>query len=160
MTHDEFIALLDEPAVVAAIRAAEARSTGEIRVLVAHEVVGDALAEARQRFARLGMTRTAARNGVLLLVAPCSRAFAVVGDEGIQARGGDALWSRATTVLGDHFRRGEWTSGVVSAIALIGDALARHFPRDASASDQNELPDALLRDHPQDHTASDDSPKS
>lgn len=148
MTHDEFIKLLDEPAVIAAIRDAESRSNGEIRVMIAHESVQDALAEAKSRFTDLGMTRTAARNGVLLLVAPCSRSFAVVGDEGIQSKGGDALWSLATAALGDHFRRGEWTSGITGAIRLIGEELARHFPRDVSASNPNELPDTLLRDPP------------
>ena len=144
MTHDEFNALLDEPAIVGAIREAEARSTGEIRVLVTHVEVDDPMAEARRRFASLGMEKTAQRNGVLILIAPKSRTFAILGDAGIHACGGDALWAGVAAGLAEAFRAGRWTEGLVKAIRLVGDELARHFPR--TAADVNELPDALLRD--------------
>lgn len=146
MTHDEFNALLDEPAVVGAIREAEAQSTGEIRVLVTHLAVDDPMAEARRRFAALGMEKTAARNGVLVFIAPKSRTFAILGDSGIHGCGGDALWAGAAAVMGEAFRAERWTDGVVGAIRRVGEALARHFPR-TGADDVNELPDAIARDH-------------
>jgi uncharacterized membrane protein len=145
MTHDEFNALLDEPAIVAAIREAEARSTGEVRVLVTHRPVPDPLAEARRRFAALGMERTAQRNGVLLFIAPKSRTFAILGDTGIHRHGGDELWGGVAGAMGTAFRNGEWTEGLVRAIRMIGGELARHFPK-TDEPGVNELPDAILRD--------------
>jgi uncharacterized membrane protein len=145
MTHDEFNALLDEPAIVNAIREAEARGTGEVRVLVTHQAVADPLTEARRRFASLGMEKTAQRNGVLIFIAPKSRTFAILGDTGIHERGGQDLWNGVAGALGEGFRAGRWTDALEQAIRLVGDELARHFPR-TSAADVNELPDAILRD--------------
>jgi uncharacterized membrane protein len=147
MTHDEFNALLDEPAIVGAIREAEARSTGEVRVLVTHLEVEDALAEARRRFAALGMEQTGQRNAVLIFIAPKSRTFAVLGDTGIHQHGGELMWAQVAHGLGVAFRAGRWTEGLVQAIREVGDELARFFPR-GPGDDVNELPDAVLRDPP------------
>ena len=144
MTHDEFNALLDEPAIVTAIREAELRSTGEVRVLITHRAVPKPLVEARRRFESMGMEKTAQRNGVLIFIAPKTRTFAIVGDTGIHAQGGDGLWTAVAGEMGASFRAGEWTEGLVRAIGRVGDVLARHFPR--SGEDLNELPDAILRD--------------
>ena len=78
MKPDDFVKGLDGVRIVAAIREAEDRSRGEIRVHVAEGPVDDARAAAQADFERLGMTATAERNGVLILVAPESQAFAVV----------------------------------------------------------------------------------
>jgi uncharacterized membrane protein len=145
MTHDEFNALLDEPTIVGAIREAEATSTGEVRVLVTHLSVAHALPEARRRFASLGMEKTSQRNGVLIFIAPKSRTFAILGDTGIHARGGDALWEAVAAEMGEAFRVGQWTDGLVRAIKRVGEELARHFPRGAD-TDVNELPDDVLRE--------------
>jgi uncharacterized membrane protein len=82
---------------------------------------------------------------VLLFIAPKSRTFAIVGDIGIHARGGQELWAGVAGALSEAFRAGRWTEGLVEAIRLVGDELARHFPR-TGAGDVNELPDAILRD--------------
>ena len=145
MTHDELNTLLDEAAIVRAIREAEERTSGEIRVLVLLRAVEDPLAEARRRFADMGMEGTACRNGVLLLIAPESRNFAILGDEGIHRCGGEALWSGVAAALTDDFRAERWTAGVVGAVARVGEALARHFPSRGEA-DTNELPDIVVRD--------------
>ena len=81
--HDAFLAAIDDERIVAAIRSAESRSRGEIRVHVAEGLVSDPRRAAEADFARLGMAATAERNGVLILVAPESQSFAVIGDEGI-----------------------------------------------------------------------------
>ena len=86
MKQDAFLGAIDDARIVSAIQAAEARSRGEIRVHVAQGVIPDARRAAETDFARLGMTATAERNGVLILVAPESQSFAVVGDLGIDER--------------------------------------------------------------------------
>ena len=105
MRQDEFLAAIDEPRIVAAIRAAEARSRGEIRVHVAEGGVSDPRRAAEADFERLGMAATAERNGVLILVAPESQSFAVIGDRGIDERLPPGFWDELAASLRDARRR-------------------------------------------------------
>jgi uncharacterized membrane protein len=125
--------------VVAAIRAAEQRTSGEIRVVISRSAADDPVAAAQKQFERLGMTRTAARNGVLIFVAPRSRTFAVIGDRGVHEKCGDNFWRELTMVMSEHFQRGQFTAGLVFGIQRAGALLAEHFAR--QPGDQNELPD-------------------
>jgi len=132
---------IDHERVVAAIAAAESRTSGEIRVLVARKKAADAVTAARGHFERLGMTRTAARNGVLIFVAPRSRTFAVIGDTAIHEKCGDAFWRLLAAAMELHFKRGEFTEGLVHGIERAGALLAEHFPR--QPDDKNELSDEI-----------------
>jgi uncharacterized membrane protein len=127
--------------VVAAIGAAEQRTSGEIRVLVAKQPAPDPIRAAQEQFARLGMTQTAARNGVLIYVAPASRTFAVIGDTGVHEKCGDLFWTELAAAMSDHFKRGDFTAGLVLGVDRAGALLAEHFPR--SPDDRNELPDQV-----------------
>ena len=135
---------IDEPRVVAAIAAAEQRTSGEIRVLVARQPAPDPVAAAQKHFERLGMTRTAARNGVLIFIAPASRTFAVIGDTGIHEKCGDAFWRDLADAMTERFRSGEFTDGLVLGIERAAALLVAHFPR--QPDDRDELPDAIERD--------------
>lgn len=132
---------IDHDRVVAAIGAAEGKTSGEIRVLLARRKADDPVAAAQAHFERLGMTRTAARNGVLIFLAPRSRTFAVIGDTAIHEKCGDAFWTELATAMTEHFKRGDFTAGLVHGIDRAGALLAEHFPR--SADDVNELPDTI-----------------
>lgn len=143
MKAREFVKALDDQQIVSAIRDAEGRSRGEIRVHVAEGPVPDAQAAAQADFPRLGMRETAERNGVLILVAPESQTFAVVGDQGIDQRCPEGFWSAVVDTMRGHFREGRFDEGIVEAVHLVGDELARHFPRRPGETDRNELPDAI-----------------
>lgn len=132
---------IDEARVLAAIAAAEQRTSGEIRVVIAREKTSDPVAGARQQFDRLGMAGTAARNGVLIYLAPRSHAYAVIGDRGIHEKCGDDFWQRIAHAMSDAFKRGDFTAGIVLAIERAGEALSTHFPR--LPDDRNELPDTI-----------------
>lgn len=136
---------LDHERIVAAIRGAEQRTSGEIRVVVAQQSTEDPVGLARREFERLGMTATAARNGVLILLAPASRSFAVIGDTGVHEKCGAAFWDALAGAMRDHFQRGDFTAGVVLAIERAGELLATHFPR--SPDDRNELSDRIEETH-------------
>jgi uncharacterized membrane protein len=145
MKPGSFLGRLDHDRIVASIRAAEARSRGEIRVHVGRKAVEDPQRAAAALFEKLGMHATGERNGVLLLVAPASQRFAVVGDLGIHEKMGAGFWADVAAAMEEDFREGRFTEGIVKGVARAGDALATHFPR-TGAPDANELPDAVSED--------------
>jgi uncharacterized membrane protein len=144
MKVHEFINRLDESAIVAEIAAAEQKTSGEIRVFISRRTPEDALARARQRFEKLGMTRTRHRNAVLIYFAPRVRKFAVVGDAGIHEKCGAAFWEETVAEIGQHMHAERFTEAVQHAVRKVGALLARHFP--AEPGDANELPNNLLHD--------------
>jgi uncharacterized membrane protein len=145
MKPDAFVAALDDERIVAAIREAEARSRGEIRVHVAEREVTDPRTEAAVVFERLGMADTAERTGVLLFVAPESQSITVIGDREAHERCGDAFWEAVVRSVREEFRSGRFTEGIVGAVRTIAAELERHFPRRPGETDRNELPDSVSR---------------
>jgi uncharacterized membrane protein len=131
---------VDIERVKAAIAAAERAASGEIRVSVSRFFWGSVRRAAENAFVRLGMTRTKDRNGVLFFIVPVRKKFTVLGDEGIHAKVGQEFWDCLAGLMSGHFRKGEFTEGLVTAIEEAGRQLAAHFPRDR-AIDINELAD-------------------
>ena len=132
--------------MVAAIGAAERRTSGEIRVHLEHRCPGgDPLARGRRVFERLGMTATEARNGVLIYVATGDRLFAVLGDRGIDEIVEDGFWDDVTAAMGERFRDDDFAGGLEEGILRISAKLAERFPY-AGAADANELPDEISRE--------------
>jgi len=131
---------VDEARVKAAILAAERASSGEIRVSIASFFWGDVEKVARKAFVRLGMDRTAQRNGVLIFLVPSRKRFVVLGDDGIHAKVGQDFWDDLVGSLSEHFKRAEFTEGLVAGITRVGERLAEHFPW-AGDRDRNELSD-------------------
>ncbi len=131
----------EEAEIVAAIRRFELRTSGEIRVHVEHRLRRPPEDEAVRVFGSLSMQHTAERNGVLFLLAPGQRAFAVYGDEGIDAVTPDDFWTRTCEAMQPHFAAGEFVTGLTTGITIAGEAMATYFPyRDG---DVNELPDDI-----------------
>jgi uncharacterized membrane protein len=145
MKPKAFLGQLDHERIVAAIREAEGRSRGEVRVHVSSQKVDDPQKAARAQFEKLGMTETAERNGVLIYVAPASQNFAVIGDRGIDEHCGPAFWTAVAEAMQDDFRHGRFTDGLVKGVARTGQALAEKFPRTETA-DRNELADDVSED--------------
>lgn len=133
--------VIDEPRVIAAIGAAEQRTSGEIRVFLSRDEAPDPVSAAQKQFERLGMTQTAARNGVLIFLAPRSHTFAVIGDTGVHEKCGDAFWRELAAAMTAQFQRGDFTGGLVLGIERAGALLGAHFPR--QPDDRNELPDRI-----------------
>ena len=142
MTHKEFIASLDQARIVSAIGAAEQRTSGEIRIHIQPKILGADLRDLAERtFERLGMTKTALRNGVLLFVASEDRQFVILGDNGIDEKVPAGFWDDIAAKLTIRFKDGEFTDGIVDAIGAIGEHLATFFPR--ATDDVNELSDDI-----------------
>lgn len=144
MKPKHFIAALDHARITAAIVEAERHTSGQIRVFVSHHDVADALLAARERFAKLDMDKTAARNRVLIFIAPEARKYAVVGDEGIHGKcGEDAFWKSVVGMtMRPLLKEERYTEAIVAAVGEIGHELAAHFPP-APGGQTNELSDGV-----------------
>lgn len=146
MKTKDFLHKLDDKRIVAAIAAAEATTSGEVRIFVQRgDVPSDPLLFAEQKFIELGMTKTAEGNAILIFVAPRAQKFAVVGDEGVHKKCGVEFWQQMVDAMRAHFKREEFTDALVEAIESAGQLLAQHFPR--KHDDRNELPDAPVEHH-------------
>jgi uncharacterized membrane protein len=120
---------IDHERVAAAILEAEKKTSGEIRVLVARHKTGDPVAAAQRHFDRLGLARGGRPPAVLILVAPRSRNFAVIGGRSVHEKCGDAFWTELAAAMSGYFKRGDFTAGLVHGIDRAGALLAAHFPR-------------------------------
>ena len=136
-----FLSPADLEAVARAVAEAEDATSGEIRVHLDARCPGDPMARAIERFERLGMHRTALRNGVLVYVAIEDRKLAVIGDAGVHARVGAAYWEGLKEALVAHLGAGRARDGLVTAVHAVGETLRRHFPR--PPDDRNELSDEV-----------------
>ncbi len=131
--------------VVARIRAAEERTTGEVRVFVERRCrYVDAMDRAVQLFAQLGMARTERRNACIVYVAVADHQYAIFGDEEIYARaGGPRFWEAAAEKLRTGLRAGDVAGAVADCVDTLADALSTHFPYDPAVT-RNELPDEIV----------------
>ena len=137
----QFLSEADLDTVRRAISEAEDGTSAEIRVHLDHKCPGEPMARAAAVFERLGMHRTAARHGVLIYVAVVDRKLAVIGDQGIHERVGEAYWQRLVADVLAHFRDARPRDGILHAVSELGAALRRHFPR--APDDRNELRDEV-----------------
>ena len=141
-THN-FIRQLEHDRIVQAIKNAEAKTSGQIRVFLQRgKFEEDALERAQGKFLQLGMQKTAERNAVLIFVAPRMQKFAVVGDEGVHQKCGEKFWQELVARMRDHFLREDFTDALLEAVEATGALLAKHFPRTGPAT--NELPDEIV----------------
>ncbi|HVZ56589.1 MAG TPA: TPM domain-containing protein [Chitinophagaceae bacterium] len=140
----EFFTQEEKENILAAVRAAERLTSGEIRVFVESRCrYVDALDRAADLFFRLGMEKTEDRNAVLLYLAVRDRQVAVFGDEGIHRRVGADYWKKIVGDILAHFNRDHYAEGVRQSVMQIGEALRQHFPFD-NDTDKNELPDDIV----------------
>ena len=119
---------VDHSRVVAAIAEAERKTSGRIRVLIARHRTKVPVAAAKRHFDQMGLSKAPERNGVLIFLAPRSRSFAVIGDQGVHDRCGEAFWRELVAAMSGHSRKGDFTAGLVHGIEKAGELLAAHFP--------------------------------
>jgi len=124
-----------------AVRDAEKRTSGEIRVHLDVAIMDDVLDHAAWIFRQLGMDRTRERNGVLLYVSVPGRKLAVIGDEAIHAKLGDSYWHGVLDTVLAHFRQDRFCDGLCAGVHLLGEKLREHFPYERT--DSNELSDEV-----------------
>ena len=138
---DSLLSPADQARVVAAVQAAEKRTSGEIKVHIDRACPIDAWTRAKELFVRLGLTKTRQRNGVLVYVAVDDRKLAILGDVAIHDDVGETFWQEALELLRDAFKRGAYADGLVAAVKAVGSRLAERFP--AKPGDENEISDDI-----------------
>jgi len=119
-------------------------TSGEIRVHIETYLTGDVLDRAAWVFKKLGMHKTADRNGVLFYLAVNDKKFAIIGDAGINAKVHAGFWNDISELLKKNFKDGKFTEGLSEGILLAGKHLMIHFPY--RKDNVNELPDEISFD--------------
>lgn len=131
----------EEERIVEAILQAERHTSGEIRVHLEADCKGEIMKVAEKTFLRLGMHDTKARNGVLIFLAPERKAFAIIGDKGINDVVPEHFWEQERDLMARHFKEGAFAEGICAAIEKVGEKLKNYFP--FLDDDDNELPDEI-----------------
>jgi uncharacterized membrane protein len=145
MTQKDFLASLDQQRIIEAIGTAEKMTSGEIRVHIQPKARGEIRTVGERTFERLGMTKTALRNGVLLFIACEEQRFVILGDHGIDEKVPAGFWDEIAAKLTIRFKEGQFTDGIVDAIHSAGEELRHYFPR--SEGDLDELANEINIDH-------------
>jgi uncharacterized membrane protein len=134
----------EQEKIAAAIREAEKRTSGEIRIFIESRCrYVEPLDRAAELFFGLKMDKTKQRNAVLIYIAVKDHQLAIFADEGIHQKTGQQFWQREVKLILDDFNKHNYAEGLVKVVGEVGEALFEHFPFD-NASDKNELPDDIV----------------
>jgi len=145
MRTKEFLSKLDHDRIIEAIRGAESKTSGEIRVYIQRgKFETDPVMLAQRKFQRLGMYKTRERNAVLIFVAPRAHKFAVIGDQAIHEKCGEQFWQHVVDGMRVHFQNEKFSHALTEAVNEVGKVLATHFPR--TSANANELPDEIIEE--------------
>ena len=139
-----FFTVAEKQRVVDAIRKAEQRTSGEVRVYVeSKNTYVDPMDRAAEIFYNLKMDKTDERNAVLLYIAVKDKELALFGDEGIYKATGESFWNNAVKEMLKEITAQDIIGGMVHCIGKIGETLHEKFPYN-KLEDKNELPDEIV----------------
>lgn len=140
----EFFLPAEKEKILSAIKIAEQRTSGEVRVFVESRCrFVDAIDRAYEIFYGLKMGETEQRNAVLVYVALKDKQLAIFADEGIYNKAGAQFWNNEVRTMLQHFNKENYADGIAQVVLETGEVLSSHFPYDAS-TDKNELPDDIV----------------
>lgn len=142
-TIEDFLTAEEEQQIIDAIRKAEAKTSGEIRVHIeAHSKI-DSFERAMEVFHLLKMDNTKLQNGVLIYVAVEDKTFVIYGDKGINDVVEDTFWDTTRNAIQDYFKKGQFKEGLIAGVLSAGKELAAYFPW--HPNDNNELPNNISK---------------
>ena len=140
-TARNFFTDQEQQSLIAAITQAELHTSGEIRLHLENFCFGNEVKTAQKVFGKLGMRKTAERNGVLIYIATLSRKVAIIGDEGIHQKLGTAYWEKLVADLIQQFKSDKKAPALAGAIIECGQQLGKFFP--LKDDDKNELSNSI-----------------
>ncbi len=103
---EDFLTAKEEEEIVEAIRIAENKTSGEIRVHIEQNCTKDIFEHATEVFHYLKMDNTKQQNGVLIYVAIENKSFVIYGDVGINNAVDKDFWNTTRDVISSHFKKG------------------------------------------------------
>lgn len=131
----------EQKQIVAAVKAAELNTSGEIKVHIERKCNEDVLDHAAFMFDKLEMHKTELRNGVLFYLAVEDKKLAILGDAGINSKVPKGFWDNIRDFMVTNFKNGEFTKGLSEGILMAGEQLKKHYPY--QSDDTNELSDDI-----------------
>lgn len=131
----------EEEQIRKAVEAAESNTSGEIRICAEEHCPANVLDRAVDYFSKLGMDKTALRNGVLIYIATKDHKFAIIGDAGINRVVPHDFWETTKEAMRTNFKNGKLVEGITTGITMAGEKLKAFFPLEDG--DINELPDNI-----------------
>ena len=140
---EQFLTTNEEAEIVEAIRRAEGKTSGEIRVHIEQQCESDVYEHALEVFHFLKMDNTAQRNGVLIYVAVDNKTFVILGDQGINNIVGADFWNTTRDKIATQFKSGNFKQGIIDGITEAGQALSKHFPW--HQNDKDELDNTISK---------------
>ena len=140
---ENFLNLQDEDEIIQAIREAETKTSGEIRVHIEKNCTSDAYQHAIEVFHFLKMDNTKQSNGVLIYIAVDKKSFVIYGDKGIHDRVSEDFWNSVKEKMTLHFKEGHFKNGIIEGIRELGVVLSKYFPW--SYGDYNELDNTISK---------------
>ncbi|MDX9772753.1 MAG: TPM domain-containing protein [Bacteroidales bacterium] len=144
MKASTFFSREQQDAIIRAIGEAEHATSGEIRVHIESSCKTSVMDEAAWLFRKLGMDKTADRNGVLIYLAVRERRFAIIGDTGINAVVPPGFWDNIRNHMQSRFSENLFAEGLTEGIIMAGEQLREHFPH--MIDDINEITDTISFD--------------
>ena len=134
---EDFLSENDEKEIVKAIRTAESKTSGEIRVHIESSLQGNIEQHVLEVFHQLKMHNTKLQNGVLIYIAVNDKSFAIYGDKGINQVVESDFWDGTKNTIQEHFKNGAFAQGIIEGVLSAGKQLQKHFPWEHL--DTNEL---------------------
>jgi uncharacterized membrane protein len=134
---EDFLKPEEEQAVIEAIRMAEQKTSGEIRVHLEKKTSIAPYDRALEVFNILKMDETHLKNGVLIYVAVKDKKFVICGDKGINDVVAINFWDSTKDIMATHFKAGNFKQGLVDGIMMAGEQLKKYFPH--KENDTNQL---------------------
>lgn len=140
---EDFLTQEEEQEIVEAIRIAEKKTSGEIRVHIERTTSLDAYDRAMEVFHDLKMDETQLQNGVLIYLAIDDHNFVICGDKGINDVVEPDFWNCTRDVMVAQFKQNQFKQGLVDGILRAGEQLKKYFPW--KDGDSNELSNEISK---------------
>lgn len=137
-----FLSPEEQEQIVTAIREAEGKSSGEIKVYFERKCKNELLDRALEVFYKLKMDQTKLQTGVLIYVAYVDHVFAIIGDKGIHEKVPSNFWDETKVLMESYFKDGRYTEGLLKGIFLAGQQLHQYF--EFTDGDTNEISDDII----------------
>ncbi|MHC4146591.1 MAG: TPM domain-containing protein [Planctomycetota bacterium] len=138
----KFLSEAESAKINSAIKEAESKTSGEIKLVMARHCWGNVKAKASKIFKQLGLDKTQERNCVLVLFIVTNREFLIYGGQGIHEKAGQEFWDDIRDKMAAAFKQDEFGDGISRGVRLIGERLSQYFPY--QRDDTDEISDEII----------------